>query len=62
MRLPLSAADDSPMIPNEQDAYIENPHAGKRYLTPLEALDVINQLSAMMMADRRYRYGGRKTG
>lgn len=65
IRLPGSAASASPELPEKTDAYIINPHCGKEYLTVFEALDVINNLSAMLMADTRFRMvqsGNRKTG
>lgn len=54
MRIPDPQGKDAP-IPESTDEYIENPHYGKQYLTRFEALDVINMLSAMLMADTRFR-------
>ena len=56
MRLPDPQGKDEP-IPQATDEYIENPHYGKQYLTRFEALDVINMLSSMLMADTRFRTG-----
>ena len=51
--------------PDTTNEYIRNPHFGKEYLTLFEAIDAINMLSGMIMADLRYREGvkdQRRTG
>jgi hypothetical protein len=48
-------ADD--IIPEATGEYIPNPHPGKELLTRFEAMDIINFLSAALMADERHRGG-----
>lgn len=53
MRVPASASDNVPNVPTGNEQIISNPHYGKEYLTRFEALDAINMLSAILMADDR---------
>lgn len=63
MKIPDSGADVLKNIPEMNEGYIKNPHYGKEHLTPFEAIDTINMLSAMLMADFRFRgHDGRRTG
>ena len=55
MKLPESGADKIKNIPEVKEGYIKNPHYGKEFLTQFEAVDSINMLSAMLMADYRFR-------
>lgn len=55
MKIPESGADKQKNIPEKNDEYIKNPHYGKEYLTQFEAIDIINMLSGMLMADFRFR-------
>lgn len=57
MRIPGNANAQPDKKTNPKDAYIINPHFGKEFVTPFEALDIINQLSAMLIADLRYSGG-----
>jgi hypothetical protein len=52
--LPLSASDEQP-IASSAEAYLKNPIAGREYLSPLEVVDAISLLSAMLVGDERYR-------
>lgn len=55
--LPSSASDDDDQesTVNLADAYLKNPIAEKSMLTPIEAIDAISLLSAMLLGDERYR-------
>lgn len=55
MKVPESGADELKKIPETSERYIKNPHYGKEFLTQYEAVDLINILSSMLMADFRYR-------
>lgn len=56
MKIPLAAniefADNIQEIKGE---YIKNPYAGKDMLTVEEALDSINKISGMLLADNKYK-------
>jgi hypothetical protein len=52
---PPSASDEQPSSAGSADAYLRNPIAGCPLLTPYEAIDAISLLSAMLIADERYR-------
>lgn len=64
MELPESGADEIKKIPETNERYIKNPRYGQEFLTQFEAIDMINILSGMLMADFRYRgdFVGRRTG
>ena len=64
MKIPESGADEIQKIPDTNERYIKNPRYGQEFLTQLEAVDLINMLSGMLMADFRYRgeSSGRRTG
>jgi hypothetical protein len=60
--IPGSASDDITAIidgdtPPRTIEVIPNPFPGKDVLTRFEAMDAINMLSAMLMADERHRGG-----
>lgn len=62
MTIPNSAADYKPEdikdeIPDINSEFINNPHYGKKVLTRFEALDIINQLSMILIVDERNRSG-----
>lgn len=50
MRIPDSAAD-GPLVDGEDGAVIVNKYFGKEFLTRLEAIDIINELSGMLLID-----------
>lgn len=60
MKTPTSASDNVPNVPVGNEQIISNPHYGKEYLTRFEALDSINMLSAILMADERTVAGERR--
>ena len=60
MKVPGSAADEAVSVPVGNEQIISNPHYGKEYLTRFEALDAINMLSAILMADERTVAGERR--
>ena len=52
MELPESAADKIvKRIPDTAGAFIINPFSGKEKLTIIEAIDCINHLSGVLLAD-----------
>lgn len=55
LKIPDSAADAPKNINDEKEAYIINPAAGKDMLTKIEAIDIINHLSGVLLVDGRYR-------
>ena len=62
MRIPDSAAD-GPLVNTDDGAVIINKYFGKEYLTRLEAIDMINELSGMLLIDGnlgRYKQGERR--
>lgn len=54
MKIPNSASDPIPET-GEEEAYIINKYAGKEFLTPLEAVDCINELSGILLVDGNQR-------
>jgi hypothetical protein len=54
IKLPESAADEPVKVPGDE-AYITNPCPDKNMLTKLEAIDIINRLSGILLADGHYR-------
>lgn len=56
MLIPSYEMDDMQFeIPRKSEEYIINPYFEKQKLTYLEALDLLNLISGMLMADGRYR-------
>ena len=56
MELPTSAADEpTKRIPGDEDTFILNPYHGKDKLTVQEAIDCINHLSGVLLADGCYK-------
>jgi len=55
MELPISAAEPIKKGPVNQEAYIINPYHGKDRLTVQEAMDCINHLSGVLLADGCYK-------
>lgn len=56
LKIPSSAADiDIKKIPENEEAIIINPYIGKEKLTEAEAIDCINHLSGMLLANECIR-------
>lgn len=55
MELPVSASEKLENITDKGDiatekSFIENAYFSKKFLTPMEAVDLINQLSGILLA------------
>ena len=57
IELPKSGSDvgSDEMLPDRNEAYIDNIYYGKERLTRIEALNQINMLSGMLLADNQMR-------
>jgi hypothetical protein len=55
LKIPAPGQDQG--LPGSGEAYIPNTYAGHERLTPREAVDQINFLSAALLADGRKRNG-----
>lgn len=54
LKIPISASEipTPDGLPEEGEAYIQNPYAGKELLTPNEALDLVHVVIGEIIADR----------
>lgn len=55
MEIPESAADIDRKVIGDANAYIINPYQGKGNFTTKEAIDCINRLSGVLLADECYK-------